>query len=120
MPLVTLDQASLAFGDAALLDRADLTLDPGERVALIGRNGSGKTTLMKVIAAERALDSGTVWRRPELRLAFVPQEPRLDPQHTVFESVASGFGSLQALLLQYHSASHEVATRPRRGARSAA
>ena len=110
MPLVTLDQASLAFGDAALLDHADLTLDPGERVALIGRNGSGKTTLMKVIAMERALDSGTVWRRPELRLAFVPQEPRLDPQHTVFEAVASGFGALQALLLQYHGASHDVAT----------
>jgi ATP-binding cassette subfamily F protein uup len=109
MPLVTLDQASLAFGDAPLLDRAQLTLDAGERVALIGRNGSGKTTLMKVIAAERALDSGTVWRRLELRVAFVPQEPRLDPQHTVFESVASGFGALQALLLDYHGASHEVA-----------
>ena len=45
MPLVTLDQASLAFGDAPLLDRAELTLDAGERIALIGRNGSGKTTL---------------------------------------------------------------------------
>jgi ATP-binding cassette subfamily F protein uup len=109
MPLVTLDQASLAFGDAPLLDRADLALDTGERVALIGRNGSGKTTLMKAIAAEQALDSGTVWRRPELRLAFVPQEPRLDPEHTVFESVASGFGALQKLLLEYHGASHEVA-----------
>jgi ATP-binding cassette subfamily F protein uup len=110
MPLVTLDQASLAFGDAPLLDRAQLALDAGERVALIGRNGSGKTTLMKVIAAEQALDSGTAWRRPELRLAFVPQEPRLDSQHSVFESVASGFGPLQKLLLEYHGASHEVAT----------
>ena len=54
MPLATLDQASLAFGDAPLLDHADLALDAGERVALIGRNGSGKMTLMKVIAAEQA------------------------------------------------------------------
>jgi ATP-binding cassette subfamily F protein uup len=110
MPLVTLDQASLAFGDAPLLDHAELTIDAGERIALIGRNGSGKTTLMKVIAGEQGLDSGAVWRRPELRVGFVAQEPALDPQRTVFESVASGFGPLQALLLRYHEAAHEVAT----------
>jgi hypothetical protein len=45
MPLVTFAEANLAFGDAPLLDYADLTLDAGERVARIGRNGSGKTTL---------------------------------------------------------------------------
>jgi ATP-binding cassette subfamily F protein uup len=110
MPLVTLDQASLAFGDAPLIDHAVLTVDTGERIALIGRNGSGKTTLLKVIAAEQALDSGAVRRRPELRVGFVAQEPALDPAHTVFESVASGFGSLQALLLQYHRAAHDVAS----------
>ncbi|MGZ9013875.1 MAG: ATP-binding cassette domain-containing protein [Burkholderiales bacterium] len=109
MPLVTLDQASLAFGDAPLLDRADLTLDAAERVALIGRNGSGKTTLMKVIAAGQALDDGTVRRRPELRIAFLPQEPSLDPQHTVYEAIASGLGALQRLLVDYHAAAHEVA-----------
>ena len=109
MPLVSLDHASLAFGDAALLDHADLALDPAERVALIGRNGTGKTTLLKVIAGEQALDDGTVWRTPGLRVAFVPQEPQLDLQHTVFEAVASGLGALQQLLLEYHKASEDVA-----------
>jgi ABC transport system ATP-binding/permease protein len=109
VPLVTLEQASLAFGDAALLDHADLTLELAERVALIGRNGSGKTSLMKVIAGEQALDDGTVWRAPGLRVAFVPQEPQLEATHTVFEAVASGLGELQALLLEYHSAAHDAA-----------
>lgn len=109
VPLITLDQASLAFGDAALLDRADLTLEASERVALIGRNGSGKTSLLKVIAGEQALDEGTLWRAPELRVAFVPQEPQLDPQHTVFQAVASGLGDLQQILIDYHEAAHEVA-----------
>jgi ABC transport system ATP-binding/permease protein len=109
MPLVTLDEASLAFGDAPLLDHADLTVDAGERVALIGRNGSGKTTLMKVIAGEQALDGGGARRRPELRVGFVAQEPELDPEHTVLESVASGFGPLQALMLRYHDAAHDAA-----------
>src|SRR5688572_28036970 len=109
MPLVTLEQASLAFGDAALLDHADLSLDASERVALIGRNGSGKTSLMRAIVGLQALDDGTVWRSPSLRVAFVPQEPRLDEQHTVFEAVASGLDALQDVLIAYHQASHDAA-----------
>ena len=109
MPLVTLDQAHLAFGDAPLLDHTDLTLDAGERVALIGRNGTGKTTLLKVIAGRQALDSGTVWRAPAMRIGFVPQEPQLEAGHTVFEAVAEGLGGLQATLLEYHALSHSLA-----------
>src|SRR5688572_21219207 len=92
VPLISLDRASLAFGDAALLDHADLVLDAGERVALIGRNGTGKTSLLKVIAGQQALDDGAVWRAPGLRVAFVPQEPQLEAQHTVYEAVAMGLG----------------------------
>jgi ATP-binding cassette subfamily F protein uup len=110
VPLVSVEQASLAFGDAPLLDHADLALDSGERVALIGRNGSGKTSLMKVIAGDQPLDAGTIWRAPDVRIAFVAQEPQLDPEHTVFEAVASGLGALQALLTAYHNASHDVAS----------
>src|SRR3954464_8133527 len=103
MPLLTLDRASLAFGDAPLLDHADLSLDAGERVALIGRNGSGKTTLFRVVAGEQALDEGAVWRQPAVRIAFVAQEPPLDPQHTVYEAVAAGLGHLQRALTEYHT-----------------
>jgi ATP-binding cassette subfamily F protein uup len=109
VPLISLDQASLAFGDAALLDHADLILDAGERVALIGRNGTGKTSLMKVIAGQQVLDDGVLRRAPELRIAFVPQEPQLEPQHTVYEAVATGLGELQQILVDYHKASHDVA-----------
>src|SRR5215218_6820427 len=108
MPLVSLDQASLAFGDAPLLDHADLALDSGERVALIGRNGSGKTSLFKVLAGQQALDEGAVWRSPGLRLAFVAQEPPLDPQHTVYEAVAAGLGHLQRTLTEYHKLSQSL------------
>src|SRR3954470_20661155 len=108
MPLLTLDGASLAFGDAPLLDRADLTLDAGERVALIGRNGSGKTTLLKVIAGRQALDDGTLWRAPGLRVSFVEQEPPLEAAQSVYEAVAAGFGELRQSLLEYHRLSHAL------------
>ena len=56
MPHITLDNASLAFGHHALLDKTSFQLDPGERVGLIGRNGAGKSSLLKVIAGETKLD----------------------------------------------------------------
>ncbi|MBX9810692.1 MAG: ATP-binding cassette domain-containing protein [Burkholderiales bacterium] len=112
MPLVTLDQACLAFGHAPLLDHADLTLDAGERVALIGRNGSGKTSLLKVIAGRQQLDDGHVRLGSGLRIALVEQEPELDPRHTVFEAVAQGVGEAFGLLLEYHALSHELAGAP--------
>jgi ABC transport system ATP-binding/permease protein len=108
MPLITLDNASLAYGLTPLLEHASLLLDPGERVGLIGRNGTGKSSLLKVLAGETKLDDGSVWRAPGMRLAYVPQEPPLDPAHTVFEAVAEGLGKLRQVLLDYQAVSHAM------------
>ena len=106
MPLVTLDKACLAFGHVALLDHADFQLDEGERVGLIGRNGGGKSSMMRVLAGQATLDDGLVWRAPTARICYVSQEPRLEADDTVFDSVAKGMGELQQLLRDYHHVSH--------------
>ncbi len=106
MPLLVLEKTSLAFGHHALLDHADLQLDPGERVGLIGRNGGGKSSLLRILAGELEPDDGKVRREPSLKLAYVPQEPELDPALTVFEEVAKGLGAVSQLLVRYHEASH--------------
>ncbi len=103
MPLITLDNAHLAYGLTPLLDYVQYQLDAGERVGLIGRNGTGKSSLLKVIAGENKLDDGSVWRAPNARIAYVPQEPPLDPEHTVFEAVAAGLGKVHQLLVDYHA-----------------
>ncbi len=108
MPHITLDNASLAFGHHALLDKASFQLDPGERVGLIGRNGAGKSSLLKVIAGETNLDDGNVWRATSVRIVYVPQEPVLDPKHTVFEAVAEGLGAMQQILVDYHEVTHSM------------
>jgi len=104
MPLLRLNQVSMAYGTHALLDNAQFQLDPGERVGLLGRNGEGKSTLMKIIAGHIAADSGEVWRQPEVRIAWLEQAPELDCDDTIYQAVASGLGHLGDLINQYHAA----------------
>lgn len=106
MPYITLNNASLAFGHHALLDGAAFQLDAGERVGLIGRNGAGKSSLLKAIAGTIKLDDGEVWRAPNARIVYVPQEPELENTHTIFEAVAEGLGELQKIILDYHHVAH--------------
>jgi ABC transport system ATP-binding/permease protein len=108
MPVATLDNVSLAYGHVPLLDRVQLNLEAGDKVALIGRNGTGKSSLLKVLAGIGAPDDGAVWRQPGLRLAWVAQEPALDPEQTVFEAAAEGLGELRGLLGRYEAAAHAV------------
>jgi ATP-binding cassette subfamily F protein uup len=110
MPYLTLDNVSLAFGHWPLLDGASLVIDKSERIGLIGRNGAGKSSLLKVVAGEIHADDGVVWRKPDLRLAFVAQEPCFTAGHTVFESVAAGAGPAHGLLSAYHTAAHAAAS----------
>ena len=87
MSLVTLLDAHLAFGDRPLLDGAQLSVRPGERLGLIGRNGTGKSTLLQAIARRVQLDDGELQRRDGLRIAFVEQEPELPAGETLRESL---------------------------------
>ena len=108
MPLITLDSVCLAYGDVALLDHADLVIESGERIGLIGRNGSGKSSLLKIVAGEISADDGRLWRAPELKLALVAQEPVLDAQSVVFDAVAAGLGTQTVLLHEYHELSRRL------------
>ena len=118
MPLLTLSDVSLSFGYLPLFEHADLRIDAGERIALIGRNGSGKSSLLKVISGEQPPDSGVVWRAPALRVARLSQEvvdPRAELQFRdplVFDEIAAGLGTLGDLAAAYHRAAVRVAEQP--------
>jgi ATP-binding cassette subfamily F protein uup len=87
MPVLTLLDAELAYGLHPLLDRANLAVDAGERIGLIGRNGTGKSSLLRVIAGLALLDDGAVKRQDGLRIVLVEQEPELPPAPTLHESL---------------------------------
>ena len=106
VPLLQLSAVSLAYGHVPLLDHADLVLEPGERVGLIGRNGTGKSSLLRLISGEARPDDGQVRLAPEAKLAAVSQEPTFEAGITVFDAVSEGVGELRQLVREYHAAAH--------------
>src|SRR5262245_13616592 len=104
VPILTIDDVSLAFGHLPLFEHADLRVDEGERIALIGRNGSGKSSLLRVVSGELVPDAGTIWRAPGSRTARLDQDVQGAGDRTVFDEVAAGLGELGALVGEYHRA----------------
>ena len=96
MALITLQNAQLAYGHVALLDHTDFSLESQERVGLIGRNGTGKSSLLKILASLEKPDDGTLQVQTGLRIAYVPQEPILDLQSSVFEAASKGLADARA------------------------
>ena len=89
MPLLQLSEVCLAYGHVPLLDHADLVVEAGERIGLIGRNGTGKSSLLRLIDGTSKPDDGKVRLSPGVHVASVEQEPELDPDATVFDAVAA-------------------------------
>ncbi|RYF54253.1 MAG: ATP-binding cassette domain-containing protein [Comamonadaceae bacterium] len=104
MALITLLDAQLAFGHVALLDHAEFSLQPGERIGLIGRNGAGKSSLLKILAGFETPDDGTMHVQQGVRIAYVAQEPQLDSQSTVFEAASAGLAHVIAARETYLNA----------------
>lgn len=102
MPLLTLSNLSLHYGQKVLLDAVSLTLKKGNRIGVLGRNGEGKTTLLKVIAGQIAGDGGERWVRPGVRISWLAQElPNADEQ-TVYDVVAGGLQEVGEWISKYH------------------
>ncbi len=87
MPLLTLTDAQLAYGELPLLDRAAVTMEAGDHIGLIGRNGTGKSSLLGVIAGTVSLDDGELRKPDGLRVALVEQEPKLPHAPTLRASL---------------------------------
>ena len=90
MPLLGCKDLRKAYGDREILRGASLTIEPGERLGLIGANGSGKTTLARILAGLEEPDAGEVTRGRELSLAYLAQEPQMDAERTALAAQMKG------------------------------
>jgi ATP-binding cassette subfamily F protein uup len=77
MPLLSLQDVSIAFGGDPLFEGVEIHIEKGDRICLVGRNGCGKSTLLKVLTGQIKADTGTRVLQPGLRIAYLPQVPDL-------------------------------------------
>ncbi len=110
MALISLQEINLAFSGPLIFDCLNLQLEPGERIALLGRNGVGKTTLMKVMTGQQNVDDGNVITQKGIQVAHLPQEVPTGISGTVFDIVLSGLGKRAEILNQYHHLTHRLQT----------
>ena len=90
MPLIQLQALDYSVGGPLLLENVDLTIEPNERVCVVGRNGEGKSTLLRLLAGEIKADDGEVRVQGGVRIARLAQEVPQDTAGSVFDVVASG------------------------------
>jgi ATP-binding cassette subfamily F protein uup len=91
-PILKLDDIFLSFGGTPLLAGANLQVEPGDRISLVGRNGSGKSTLMKIAAGLAEAQTGEVFRHPSATIRYLHQAPDFDGYETVAAYAEAGLG----------------------------
>lgn len=108
MALLRLQNVQLSFGGPALLDNTNLSIEPSERICLIGRNGAGKSSLLKVINGKIKPDSGEITKQHGVVITQLEQEVPQDLSGSVYSVVAGGLAATGELLQQFNALSMQV------------
>ena len=93
MSLLEINGLTHAFGDNLLYKNAELTLNKGEHIGIVGRNGSGKSTLIKICTGQVIPDAGRIVWQPRLSVGYLDQYAEMDHSLTMREFLKSAFVS---------------------------
>ena len=108
MSLVRINSGSLAYGYTPLLQKADFTIEPGERVCIVGRNGAGKSSLMKVLSGDVHLDEGEFNIATDVKVSRLQQDPPKAEKGSVYSYISAGLQEVGEKLERYHQLAHDV------------
>jgi ATP-binding cassette subfamily F protein uup len=89
-PFISLRNASVRLGPIPLFAALTAAVADGDRICLVGRNGAGKSTLLKALAGLIELDAGERWQASDSTVAYLPQEPELDPRLSALDAALGG------------------------------
>ncbi|MCC0178462.1 ABC-F family ATP-binding cassette domain-containing protein [Waterburya agarophytonicola K14] len=109
MSILTLQNIKKDFGIKEILHDASFSVEPNEKVGLIGVNGSGKSTLLKMIAGIEPTDGGQRLVKSGARIIYLPQQPVIDENLTVIDQVFADSGEQMNLVREYEDLSHKIA-----------
>lgn len=88
--LITMDQLNKKFNEKIILKDACLNVNDHDKIGIIGVNGTGKSTLLKILAEKESLDSGNIIKSSGKKILYLPQNPDLDEEKTIFDVVNEG------------------------------
>jgi ATP-binding cassette, subfamily F, member 3 len=95
MPLLQAQDLAKSFAGAPVLTGTSFAVEPGEKIALVGRNGAGKTTLLRILAGLEPPDGGTLSLRPGAVVGYLPQTPEIEEGHTLWDETAQAFAGVR-------------------------
>lgn len=102
MNLLSVEGISKSYGEKIIFKPISFGINKGQKIALIAKNGSGKTSILNIIAGEDTADQGNVVLRKGTRIAYLAQEPILNPELTIEESILQSENPILKVIAQYN------------------
>jgi ATP-binding cassette subfamily F protein 3 len=109
MPLLSCTNLQYSIGTRVLLDGISFSIEPGQRIGLVGRNGCGKSTFIKMLAGRIKPDLGSVSLQKGARLGYLTQDPELNLENTLRAEAAAGFIELGKMHIELDDIYHQMA-----------
>ena len=97
-PLLDVQNVSKAFGAHVLFENISFSIGEGQHVGLIAKNGTGKTTLLSLLSGKESVDSGSIIYRKDIRVGFLEQQPKFDPEESVIDACFNHNGDPDKIL----------------------
>ena len=97
-PLLDVQNVSKAFGAHVLFENISFSIGEGQHVGLIAQNGTGKTTLLSLLSGKESVDSGSIIYRKDIRVGFLEQQPKFDPEESVLDACFNHNGDPDKIL----------------------
>ena len=104
MNLLSVEGISKSYGEKVIFESLSFGVNQGQKIALIAKNGSGKSSILNIIAGKDVPDQGSVVFRKGIKVAYLAQEPVLDPKLTVEESILQADNPILSIISDYNEA----------------
>lgn len=101
---LTVENISKSFGERTLFENISFGINKDQKIAFVAKNGTGKTSILKIITGEDTPDTGQIVIRKDIRMAFLSQEPNLQPDLTIEESIFASDNDTLKIIEQYEKA----------------
>jgi ATP-binding cassette subfamily F protein uup len=101
---LSVENISKSFGERSLFNNLSFGINEGQKIGFVAKNGTGKTSILNILSGDEPSDSGQVISRKNLKISFLPQEPKLDPNATIEEIIQTSDNHIIKIITAYEEA----------------